>query len=134
MKLFYIILIHRIQKKSKRNQPFKNDSIDKSTNQSRYSKGTTKGGKGQTPNKDNKNKTPLNALNPHSKRGFKKRLQPKLHGATMGAGNLMTNSKQQRIVKRFKGANQNVVNKLSTGRLAAYGLDKRKKQNKSEAT
>ena len=52
----------------------------------------------------------------------------------MAVGQQMTNSKQQRIVKRFKGANQKVVNKLSAGRLAAYGLDKRKKQNKSEST
>ena len=76
-------------------------------------------------NKPEKKKNALNQLNAQSKRGFKKRLQPKLGGSNHQA--TLSSNKQRKIMKQFKGANKEVVNKLSTGRLAAYGLDVRKK-------
>ena len=143
----FLIFFCRNQKKSNKNQhqsknvsqsPHSNQGQQNTNKKSRNIKGHRKAPNTQNKIKENKNnKTALNTLNPNSKRGFKKRIVPKLSSSnsmSTAAGQQMTNSKQQRIVKRFKGANQKVVSELSVGRLAAYGLDKRKKQSKSEST
>jgi len=118
-----------------------NDKANKFNNNNKQKNKLNRKWKGkQSSDNNSKNKTTLHQLNPQSKRGFKKRLQPKFatHNTNSGKRPLLgttsstSNTKQRKILKQFRGANSAVIKKLSTGRLAAYGLDKRKKRN-SEA-
>ena len=51
--------------------------------------------------------------------------------ATTSSNSKLSNTKQKKLLKQFRGAKADTIKKLSTGRLAAYGLDKRKKKNET---
>lgn len=127
-------------KKKSRNAK-KKEQVFQSIHEKKQAENTLPNQQGQKKDKvkakmKTKTKLPIHRLNQNSQRGFKK----KFHSAFTNTStttiknsqgkqkSIPSKTQQKKLLKRFKGADSKVMKKISTNRLAAYGLDKRKKK------